>query len=161
MLHLIDEISGLHGIVFYYLHTIVSNYLTNFISSQEAFESFSSSPFFRNWDPAVLNIYVECGLYDTTDSATGQHIVRLKTSGLQEAVVLLCDKFSCQDTFQRMRNLDEGIPLRWILGREECIGGPSDTRRRVWVRPKNSANIKIRGAGHLVCYAFSVLQTHF
>lgn len=109
-----------------------------------------SNPFFRIWDPAVLNIFVECGLYETTDSATGQHIVRLKTSAVQEGVMLLCDEISPQETFQRMRDLDERIALRWIVPQEDLIGAPGDTMRRVWVRPKNSANIKIR-TGHLVC----------
>ncbi len=43
----------------------------------EALKSFRTSPFFGVWDPAVLDIYVECGLYDLGRD------VRLKMPGIQ------------------------------------------------------------------------------
>ena len=57
------------------------------------------------------------------------------------------------EVFERLVDLDERIALRWIIpgkpGAAE-LGLPGSTKYRVWVRPKNSTNVKILGGGHLV-----------
>ncbi|KAF9523217.1 Alpha/beta hydrolase family-domain-containing protein [Crepidotus variabilis] len=116
-------------------------------SREEALNAFLKNPFFRAWDPAVLQVYVECGLY-TTDAGT----VRLKTPSVLEAS-LFTETYTSQEIFQRLPALDDKIPLRWIIPGKpggSPIGGPGDTARRVWVRPRNSTNVKIFEAGHLI-----------
>jgi hypothetical protein len=44
------------------------------IDREEAMNSFKRNPFFAIWDPSVLEIYVQCALYED------KHGVRLKTS---------------------------------------------------------------------------------
>ena len=72
--------------------------------------------------------------------------------GILEAVVY-SHSVTAFDVYERMVDLDERIVLRWIIpgkpGATE-IGPPGMTRYRVWVRPKNSTNVKILGGGHLV-----------
>ena len=46
----------------------------------EARARFLSSPFFRAWHPAILDVYLECGLVDSGSSSGG---VTLKTSNIQ------------------------------------------------------------------------------
>ena len=126
----------------------------------EVLKSFQSNPFFQSWDPSVLNLYVQYGTYLTTDPHnSGPSVVQLKTSAIQEAIVFTYDHLTQRETFQRMTELDESIPLRWIIpgrpGHLDSVGGPGDTARRVWVRPRNSTNVKIKGAGHLVSPIFS------
>ena len=57
------------------------------------------------------------------------------------------------EVYERLVNLDERIAIRWLLpskhGSPE-FGLPGTTRYRVWARPKNSTNVRILGAGHLV-----------
>ena len=71
--------------------------------------------------------------------------------GIVEAVVFshLITRF---EVYERLVNLDERIVLRWLIpgkpGAEEL--GPDSTKYHVWVRPKNSTNVKILGGGHLV-----------
>ena len=72
--------------------------------------------------------------------------------GILEAVVFshLVTPF---EVYERLVNLDERIVLRWIIpGKADAteIGPPGSTRYRVWIRPKNSSNVKILGGGHLV-----------
>ena len=38
------------------------------------------------------------------------------------------------------------------LTSSDRLGLPGSTRERVWVRPKNTSNIRIPNAGHLVCH---------
>jgi hypothetical protein len=72
--------------------------------------------------------------------------------GVLEAVVFahLVTPF---EVYERLVNLDERIVIRWLVpgkpGASE-LGPPGSTQYRVWVRPKNSTNVKILGAGHLV-----------
>ena len=83
--------------------------------------------------------------------------------GILEAVVFshLVTPF---EVYERLVDLDERIVLRWIIpgkpGASE-IGPPGSTRYRVWIRPKNSTNVKILGGGHLVrlghCFFFYIL----
>jgi hypothetical protein len=57
------------------------------------------------------------------------------------------------EVYERLVDLDERIVLRWLMpgkpGANE-FGPPGSTQYRVWVRPKNSTNVKILGGGHLV-----------
>ena len=72
--------------------------------------------------------------------------------GVLEAVVFshLVTPF---EVYERLVNLDERIAVRWLLPSKPDapeFGPPGTTRNRAWVRPKNSTNLKILGAGHLV-----------
>ena len=124
----------------------------NHPNRQEALHSFLKNPFFQSWDPAVLKIYVECGIYLTKDEQTGKEIAKLKMPGILEAVNFshLVTRF---EVYQRLVDLDERIVLRWLMpgkpGSDE-LGPPGSTKYRVWVRPKNSSNKRILGGGHLV-----------
>ncbi|KAF9472712.1 hypothetical protein BDN70DRAFT_886700 [Pholiota conissans] len=120
---------------------------TSWPSRAAALASFQASPFFAIWDPRVLQIYVECGL---TESSTGG--VRLKMSGVQEAVVF-AEEHSEYETFCRLADLDPRVALRWVMpGRPGApeLGVPGKTPLKVWVRRKNSTNTRIRGGGHLI-----------
>ncbi|KAJ3488672.1 hypothetical protein NLJ89_g11591 [Agrocybe chaxingu] len=120
-------------------------------SREEALQSFKRNPFFQIWDPAVVQVYVDCGTYITKD-ATGKEVAKLKMTSMQEAVVF-SEVHTEYEVFQRMVTLDERIPLRWVMpgrpGAQE-IGGPGASKFRVWVRPANSTNCRIKGAGHLI-----------
>ena len=55
------------------------------------------------------------------------------------------------EVFERLVNLDERIPIRWLMpSKPGSLEFGSPTKYRVWVRPKNSTNVKILGGGHLV-----------
>ena len=57
------------------------------------------------------------------------------------------------EVYNRLGDLDERIVMRWLLpAKPDALefGPPGTTRHRVWVRPKNSTNIRISGGGHLV-----------
>jgi len=120
-------------------------------SKEEALASFQKNPFFNSWDPEVLKLYVECSLYDTNDS-DGRPITRLKMPGIQEAIVFAAT-LTQFEVYQRMKDLDERIELRWIVpGKPGAgdLGAPGSTQLRVWTRPKNSSNVRIPNAGHLI-----------
>ncbi|CAA7268777.1 unnamed protein product [Cyclocybe aegerita] len=71
---------------------------------------------------------------------------------MQEAVAF-SDVHTQYEVFQCMVTLDERISLRWVMpGRPGTpeIGGPGASKFRVWVRPVNSSNCQIEGAGHLI-----------
>ena len=61
------------------------------------------------------------------------------------------------EVYERLVDLDERIVLRWLApgkpGAKE-LGPPDSTKHRVWVRPKNSTNVRILGGGHLVRFGF-------
>jgi hypothetical protein len=106
----------------------------------------------------VLEIYTECGLYDTTNDAhgtgTGNHpVAKLKTSGMQEAVVF-AETHTPYEAHLRLAALDARIALRWVMpgkpGAPEIGVPPGGTADKVWVRPENSTNSRIYGGGHLV-----------
>ena len=114
--------------------------------------SYLKNPFFRAWHPSVLKIYIEAGIYDTTDEA-GNSIVKLKMPGIYESVVF-SERTVGQEVWQNLPNIPERIPIRWVVpDRSDAdeFGPPGATRERCWIRPKNASNIKIPGAGHLVC----------
>jgi len=117
----------------------------------EALEMFERNAFFKVWDPAVLKIYTESGLYPSFD-ADGNPCVRLKMPGIQEAI-LFSQSHTAFDVWQRLPDVDERIEIRWVVpgkpGSNE-IGGPGLTQVLVWRRPSNSSNIRIPSAGHLI-----------
>ncbi|KAJ3564589.1 hypothetical protein NP233_g8198 [Leucocoprinus birnbaumii] len=121
------------------------------LSREDALTGFKKNPFFNVWDPKALEVYINHGLYETKDS-TGQPIVKLKTPGIQEAVCF-AGTLTQFETFQRLKDLDQSVELRWIVpgkpGAGE-LGAPGSTHLRVWVRPKNSSNVRILKAGHLI-----------
>jgi len=120
-------------------------------TSSAALESFSKSPSFQAWDPAVLKIHLECGLYDTTDEH-GDPIAKLKTPGIQEAVAC-SGVHTGYEAYVRLAALDKRIALRWIMpGKSTAIeiGVPGGTPLKVWVRPENATNTKIYEGGHMV-----------
>ncbi|KAM6489266.1 Alpha/Beta hydrolase fold [Amanita muscaria] len=120
-------------------------------SKFEAHTLFKRNPFFAAWDPEVLDLYVEHGLYSARDEM-GDEIVRLKTPAFQEAVVFL-EEQTRTEVFARLHTLDVKIKLRWVMpgkiGPNE-LGPPGSARERVWLRPENSSNIRIPGADHLI-----------
>lgn len=77
--------------------------------SEEAKRSFLANPFFASWDPAVLSIYLSCGLTQTKEG-----MVKLKMPGIQEALVFAHSKTPCE-VWDRLENLDERIEIRWVV----------------------------------------------
>lgn len=116
-------------------------------SKAEALSTFQKSPFFLAWDPTSLELYVACGTYLTQDN-----LAKLKMSGIHEAIVF-SETHTEFEVYDRLPVLDERIKLRWVVpGKEGApeFGPPGSTCRRVWVRPANSTNVMIEGAGHLI-----------
>lgn len=77
--------------------------------SDEALRLFKASPFFGAWHPDVLQLYVTYGLCE--DPRGG---VKLKMSGLQEALVL-ADGKAVIEAWELLERIDERIELRWIV----------------------------------------------
>jgi len=120
-------------------------------SREEALEIFKKSPFFGAWDPRVLEIYVEYGIYITHDDK-GNRVAKLKMPPAQEAIVF-SETHTEREVYQQLPNLADHIALRWVVpGKPDAseFGPPGSTQKRVWLRPKNSSNIKITNAGHLI-----------
>ncbi|KAG8933343.1 hypothetical protein FRC02_012095 [Tulasnella sp. 418] len=119
-------------------------------SKEEALKTFQSNPFFQAWDPRVLDIYVQDGLYEHEDGT-----VRLKTSRLQEAAVF-AERTLPFETWELLDRLDERIILHWIMAGKVNGTGPTGnaeiTQHNVWRRPRNSSNIRIPEAGHLIVH---------
>ena len=103
----------------------------------------------------MLKIYVECGIYLTKDEQ-GKEVAKLKMPAILEAVVF-SHFITSFEVYERLVDLDERIILRWLApgkpGAKE-LGPPDSTKHRVWVRPKNSTNVRILGGGHLVRFGF-------
>ncbi|KAK7461031.1 hypothetical protein VKT23_008959 [Stygiomarasmius scandens] len=126
---------------------------------QAARQGFLQSPFFQAWDPRALETYIEGGLYETKEG--NNSVIRLKMSPLAEATMFVDTSTGCEEAWIRLwrGELPERISLRWIVpgeGRAELFdpistsGGIAPTQARVWLRPANSSNVRIDGAGHLV-----------
>ena len=57
------------------------------------------------------------------------------------------------EAYERLANLDERIAIRWLMPSKPVavvFGLPGSIKHRVWVRPKNSTNVKILGGSHFV-----------
>lgn len=113
-------------------------------SRDDARKRFLASPFFAAWHPAVLELYLECGLYDDPNGG-----VSLKTPGKWEAFIF-AEGLLAYETWDLIDTLDERIELRWIVsGRNPPDDG--DVRERmVWRRPQNASNVVIPSSGHLI-----------
>ena len=136
---------------FFFFHFNYYPLLLNHPTRQEALESFLKIPFFQAWDPAILKIYVECGIYLTKDEH-GKEVAKLKMSGILEAVVS-SHIVTMFEAYERLANLDERIAIRWLMPSKPVplvFGPPGANKYRVWVRPKNSTNAKILGGSHFV-----------
>ena len=75
-------------------------------------------------------------------------------SGIQEAAVF-SHLVTAFEVHERLVDLDERIVLRWLIpGNSDAavFGTPGSYESRMWVRPKNSTNVKISGSGHLVSF---------
>ena len=73
---------------------------------------FSAIPFFKAWDPAALDVYLECGLYQAAD---GQ--VKLKMPGIQEAVCF-AENYATIETFELLEKLPAAVEVRWLIARD-------------------------------------------
>ncbi|KAI1787261.1 alpha/beta-hydrolase [Ganoderma leucocontextum] len=113
-------------------------------SREEAYRMFASTPFFAAWDPAALEVYVQCALYDAPD---GQ--VRLKMPGMQEAICF-AEERATFETFELLPTLDERIELRWLVAAKIHPTDAVQRWRAVWRRPANSSHVRILEAGHLI-----------
>lgn len=94
-------------------------------SREEARNGFLQSDFFKAWDPRVLELYLEAGLYHDTDGADGG-TVRLKTPPIQEAIIFNDSETGASEAWVRLwkRELDPMIKLKWIMpgpGKTECV----------------------------------------
>jgi len=113
-------------------------------SRAEAREKFAAVPFFAAWDPAVLDLYVECGLYDAPEGG-----VKLKRPGIQEALSF-AETLTSFETWDRFDTLDERIELRWLLPKKMPLPELKVREQLVWRRPANSSNMIVSEAGHLI-----------
>ncbi|KAF5348071.1 hypothetical protein D9758_010029 [Tetrapyrgos nigripes] len=123
-------------------------------------QGFLKSPFFQAWDPRVLDLYVETALCDDID-VSADTVVRLKTPPIQEANTFINSSTGSAEAWVRLwrGELQERVPLRWIVpgeGQKELVDttptsdGVTATQVRVWLRPSNSSNVRMAGAGHLM-----------
>ncbi|KAG8924637.1 hypothetical protein FRC01_011240 [Tulasnella sp. 417] len=122
---------------------------TRWSSREEALESFRKTPFFQTWDPAILDTYITEGT--VPDPIVGG--VKLKQSGFHEASVF-AERRVPVDTWELLGALHEKVHLFWAMsGRKPVVTGPEEvTCQTVWRRPKNSSNVRIEKAGHLIVH---------
>ncbi|KAL1948465.1 hypothetical protein VTO73DRAFT_12540 [Trametes versicolor] len=113
-------------------------------SREEALQQFSVIPFFAAWDPAVLKIYVECGLHAGPD---GQ--LKLKMPGVQEAVCF-AENYAPFECFELLSGLDERVELRWLVAGKLTAHEHELRRKTVYRRPANSSHVRMFSAGHLI-----------
>ncbi|KAF8971246.1 Alpha/beta hydrolase family-domain-containing protein [Flammula alnicola] len=118
-------------------------------SRQEAKKALLKAPFFQAFDPAVLDAYIEHGMYE--EEKTGE--VYLKCNPAWEASEFT-ERRTMNEGWELLPTLDENVEMRWILGGRKdasnLVGGPHISRLTVWRRARNASNVMIPGAGHLV-----------
>ncbi|KAK7037795.1 hypothetical protein VNI00_010756 [Paramarasmius palmivorus] len=121
-------------------------------SRSAAKEAFLKSPFFQRWDPRVLDLYVEYGLYEDNE---GQ--IRLKMPPLWEAINFSDTATGSVEAWIRLWRGElsaQDVGLKWVMPGvgQSNLGpfGPPETRERVWLRPSNVENVRMEGAGHLI-----------
>ncbi|KAF9238990.1 hypothetical protein BU15DRAFT_74955 [Melanogaster broomeanus] len=112
-------------------------------SREDALQRFKKSPFFRTWNPEVLQLYVDHGL---TDDSNGG--IKLKMSSVHETLCFI-NYMPSWETWEMLDKVDEAITLRWIVPKEGFVGEEA-TRVRVWRRPANSSNVIFHSFGHLI-----------
>jgi len=121
----------------------------NWSSREEALRLFQSSPFFKAWDPKVLDVYVNRGLVTVRNNGNNMG-AQLKMSGLQEAVVF-ADVQVSYETYELLESLRDEVDLLWIMGATGSgVTLPEDERDLVWRRPTNSENVCVASSGHLI-----------
>lgn len=93
---------------------------------EEAKRSFLASPFFQRWDPAVLDAYVQGGLYekdgggvqyspcDHETCADHRTVVELRMTPFDEAL-MFSDSRTSPEVHRRLPSLAEDIEIRWII----------------------------------------------
>jgi len=126
---------------------------------EEAYVELASSSIYANWDPEMLRAFVEYALYETsTITSTGhaKRVVKTKLTYFQEALVNAGGE-APQEAFMCLSDLDERIKLHYVFPARQGVmefGPPGAQQERAWMRPKNSSNTRINGAGHLVSSLF-------
>ncbi|EIW79904.1 hypothetical protein CONPUDRAFT_91131 [Coniophora puteana RWD-64-598 SS2] len=107
---------------------------------------------FKFFHPDVLAAYVEHG----TAPSAKEGGVSLKMSSMHEAVLFLNVRVAAE-AWEQLRELDERIELRFVAPDKDRgevtsngLGGPEAFAVRAWLRPANSSNTDIKGAGHLI-----------
>lgn len=102
----------------------------------------------------VLAHYIEHGMTAITADGDDPR-VRLKMSGIQEAVVFV-ERRVPPEVFESLAGLEQRIPLLWAMagpGKGPIIGVSEEkTSELVWRRPQNSRNVRIAGSGHLIVH---------
>lgn len=88
---------------------VASPLSANLSYREEALKTLSASPFFKIWDPEVLKLYVEYGIYND------KGVYRLKTAPIHEAVSFIGMLSGAEEAWMGMMGLDERIELRWIV----------------------------------------------
>ncbi|KAH8097014.1 Alpha/Beta hydrolase protein [Cristinia sonorae] len=117
-------------------------------SRDEALRLFKAVPFFQRWDPAVLDVYIQCGTYEVPEGG-----VRLKMQPIHEAITFSEMMSTCEAWFH-LPNIDEQTELMFVMpagygepGSPEKI---QEKQQLVWRRPVNASNVLNPKAGHLI-----------
>jgi hypothetical protein len=92
----------------------VAELITFYVLRAEARKAFLKAPMFQKFDPAVLDAYVEYGLYE--DKNTGE--VHLKCNPAWEASEYT-EVRTMNEGWELLPTLDDKVGLRWIMGGRE------------------------------------------
>ncbi|KAI0074926.1 hypothetical protein K474DRAFT_1664829 [Panus rudis PR-1116 ss-1] len=129
---------------------------------EEAKTLFLQSNFFKVWHPSVLEKYVQHGLVevplssssspnpntDANDTVPAKE-VQLKMPSFQEAVVFTeCN--TSYEAWMLVPRIDERIELKFVMPGVVPAFEIKEKQQLVHLRPRNSSNVIIHGAGHLV-----------
>ncbi|KAF7976477.1 hypothetical protein HWV62_6747 [Athelia sp. TMB] len=115
-------------------------------SASAARAALAASRFYRTWHPAVLDAYLEHGLYPANGGG-----VALKTTPAQEAAVF-AEGYLPLEAYEQLDRLDARVALLWVLPGpgEDGLDGLEGLRARVWRRTENTAHVRLAGAGHSI-----------
>ncbi|GAA5868095.1 hypothetical protein JCM3774_001019 [Rhodotorula dairenensis] len=116
---------------------------------QDAKEAFLSKPFFRAWDPEVLDGYVRHGLHETND---GQ--VALKTKPHYEALTFMDPLASAsRRACVRLQSLPPTLPAHFIFADKDRSVLQEDWIEYILTRAlPHATSTRVEGAGHLVVH---------
>ncbi|KAJ7709667.1 hypothetical protein B0H17DRAFT_1028636 [Mycena rosella] len=115
-------------------------------SREEAHAFCAASPFFHAWDARAVAAYVAHAFVPCGGG------VRLATPALQEALVFAGTPGSGA-VWDLLPGLDPRVRLRWVVSGRAGVpdmGGPGATQERVWRRPANASNVRVKRAGPLI-----------
>lgn len=121
--------------------------LDHWESRDAAYNHLKKSPVMSTWNPDVLELYIEHALKPGLKGG-----FRLKGSAIQEAL-LYSDVRTQYEAWELFDQLDERVALHWIvpgIAHKSGMQSEEAVRVRVWRRPKNSSNVRIPSAGHLI-----------